>query len=121
MREFVQAKLEEIQDIEITSEIPDDLLDEEKTYFSYTLQNTYRNSDLDKNYTYIPYIIGYVKRIENLEENTLEIVDKAVEDIVNKLKEMNIQASYQDVTLDTIRKVQITGNGLYNEINNMIV
>lgn len=121
MREFIQEKLEELQNIEITSEIPDDLLDAEKTYFSFTLQNTFRDSDIDKNYTYIPYIIGYVKRVENLEENTLEIVDKAVEDIVNKLKEMNIQASYQDVTLDTIRKVQITGSGLYNEINNIIV
>lgn len=121
MREFIQNKLEEVENVETTAEIPDDILEENKTYFSYTLQNTYYNSDIDKNYTYRPYLIGYVKRIENLEENTLEIIDKATEDIVNKLKELNIKASYQDVTLDKIRKIQITGNGLYNEINNILV
>lgn len=121
MREFIQSKLEEVQDVEITPEIPDDLLEESKTYFSYTLQNDFQNSDIDKNYTYRPFLIGYVKRIDNLEENTLEIVDKATEDIVNKLKELNIRASYRDVTLDKIRKAQVTGYGLYNEINNILV
>ena len=121
MREVIQAKLEEIQDIEVTSEMPDEVLEEGKTYFSYTLQNDYQDSDLNKNYTYRPFIIGYVKRVENLEENTLEIVDQATQDIVNKLKELNIRASYRDVTLDKIRKVQVTGYGLYNEINNMLV
>ena len=121
MREFIQSKLNEVENVEITSEIPDDILEDGKTYFSYTLQNTYYNSDIDNNYTYRPFIIGYVKRIDNLEENTLEIVDKATEDIVNKLKEINIRASYQDVTLDKIRKVQITGYGLYNEINNILI
>lgn len=121
MREEVQAKLEEIQDIEITSELPDEVLEEGKTYFSFSLQNDYQGSDLNKNYTYRPFIIGYVKRVENLEENTLEIVDNATEDIVNKLKELNIRTSFRDVTLDKIRKIQVTGWGLYNEINNMLV
>lgn len=121
MREEVQAMLEEIQNIEITSELPDEVLEENKTYFSFTLQNDYQDSDLNKNYTYRPFIIGYVKRIENLEENTLDIVDKATQDIVNKLKELNIRTSYRDVTLDKIRKVQVTGWGLYNEINNILV
>ena len=121
MREFIQEKLEEVENVEITAEIPDDILEEGKTYFSYTLQNDYYNSDLDKNYTYRPSLIGFVKRIENLEENTLNIVDKASEDIVNKLKELNIRASCRDVTLDKIRKIQITGYGLYNEINNKLV
>lgn len=121
MREEVQAKLEEIQNIEITSELPDEVLEENKTYFSYSLQNDYQDSDLNKNYTYRPFIIGYVKRVENLEENTLAIVDQAAQDIVNKLKELNIRTSFRDVTLDKVRKVQVTGWGLYNEINNMLV
>ena len=121
MREVIQAKLEEIQNIEITSEIPDEVLDEGKTYFSFNFYNDYQGSDLNKNYTYRPNIIGYVKRVENLEENTLDIVDKATQDIVNKLKELNIRASYRDVTLDKVIKVQVTGYGLYNEINNMLV
>ena len=121
MREEVQARLEEIQDIEITSELPDEVLEENKTYFSFSLQTDFQDSDWNKNYTYRPFIIGYVKRVENLEENTLEIVDKATQDIVNKLKELNIRTSYRDVTLDKVRKVQVTGWGLYNEINNMLV
>lgn len=121
MREEVQAKLEEIQDIETTSELPDEVLEGNKTYFSFKIYNDYQDSDLNKNYTYRPSIIGYVKRVENLEENTLEIVDMAAQDIVNKLKELNIRASYRDVTLDKIRKIQVTGYGLYNEINNMLV
>lgn len=121
MREDIQAKLEEIQDIEVTSELPDEVLDKSKTYFSYTLQNDYQAQDINQNYTYRPFIIGYVKRVENLEEDTLSIVDQATRDIVNKLKELNIRASYRDVTLDKIRKVQITGYGLYNEINNILV
>lgn len=121
MREFIQEKLEEVQDVEITSELPDDVLEEGKTYFSYSLQNDYQSSDIDKNYTYRPFILGFVKRVDNLEENTLEIVDNISQDIVNKLKELNIKASYRDVTLDRIRKVQITGYGLYNEINNILI
>lgn len=121
MREVIQAKLEEIQDIEVTSELPDEVLDEGKTYFSFNFYNDYQDSDLNKNFTYRPSIIGYVKRVENLEENTLQIVDEATEDIVNKLKELNIRASYRDVTLDKVRKIQVTGYSLYNEINNMIV
>ena len=121
MREVIQAKLEEIQDIEVTSELPDEVLDENKTYFSFSLQNDYQDSDLNKNYTYRPFLIGYVKRVENLEENTLDIVDQATEDIVNKLKELNIRTSFRDVTVDKIRKTQVTGWGLYNEINNMLV
>ena len=121
MREVIQAKLEEIQDIEVTSEMPDEVLEEGKTYFSYTLQTDYQTSDLNKNYTYRPFIVGYVKRVENLEENTLGIVDQATQDIVNKLKELNIRTSYRDVTLDKIRKIQVTGYGLYNEINNILV
>ncbi|MBR4486118.1 hypothetical protein IKS57_01945 [bacterium] len=121
MREVIQAMLEEIQDIEVTTELPDEVLEESKTYFSFTLQNDYQNEDIDQNYTYRPYILGYVKRVENLEENTLEIVDRATEDIVNKLKELNIRASYRDVTLDKIRKIQVTGYSLYNEINNKLI
>lgn len=121
MREVIQAKLEEIQDIEITPELPDDVLEENKTYFSFSVYNDYQNEDLNQNYTYRPNIIGYVKRIENLEENTLEVVDNATQDIVNKLKELNIRASYRDVTLNKVCKIQVTGYNLYNEINNMLV
>lgn len=122
MRETIQQKLEEIQELEVTSEIPDDLLEEGKTYFSFTLQENYLNSDLNSNYTYQPVLSGYVKRKVIPTENTLSIVDTKTKEICSKLKELNIRSSYKDVSvLDNIRKSMITGSGKYNEINNTLV
>lgn len=122
LRDLVQAKLEEIQDLEVTSEIPDSMLEEGKSYFSYSLQKTYNKSDLDKNYTYRIDLTGYIKRLDNPEENTLEIVDKIAYEIEQKLKELNIKSSYTDITvIDGIRKKQVIGEVMYNEINNGLV
>jgi len=122
MRETIQAKLEEIANIETTTEIPDDMIEEGITYFSFTLQEDYVNSDFDSNYTYRPYIQGYIKRKVIPTEDTLSIVDSAKLDIEDKLKELNIKTSYRDVSvLDNIRKIMVTGSCLYNEINNKLV
>ena len=48
MREFIQSKLEEIEDLEVTSENSDDILEEGKTYFSFTLYKNYVDGDLIK-------------------------------------------------------------------------
>lgn len=122
LRNLIQAKLEEIQELEVTSEIPDSMLEEGKSYFSYNLQKTYNKSDLDKNYTYRIDLTGYIKRLDNPEENTLEIVDKIAYEIEQKLKELNIKSSYTDITvIDGIRKTQVIGEVMYNEINNGLV
>ena len=116
MRELIQSKLEEIEGLEVTTEIPDDLIEDGKTYFSFSLQNDYQNSDLDKNYTYRPSFIGFVKRRNINTENTLEIIDNVTMKIVNKFKELNFRTSYNDITVDSIQKIRITGNSFYNEI-----
>ena len=122
MRVDIQQLLEEINDIEITPEIPDDIIEENKTYFSFSLQENYQNSDYDKNYTYRVSIIGYLKKKKNYTENTLEILDNKKEEIISKLKEMNIRCSYSDEsTTDSIKKIKITGYGIYNQINNKLV
>ena len=122
LRTLIQSKLEEIQDIEVTSEIPDDILEKDITYFSYTLQTSYNGSDTGQNYTYNVNILGYVKRLQNDTENTLKIVDDATTEIKNKLKELNIHTSFYDVSvIDGIRKIQVRGECMYNEINNGIV
>ena len=113
MREFIQSKLEEIEDLEVTTEIPDDILEEDKTYFSFTLY---------KNYTYNPNLIGFIKRLEKPTENTLAIIDSMQDKIEEKLKEINIKTSFQDVSVDNgIRKTRCIGDCLYNEINNRLV
>ena len=67
-------------------------------------------------------LTGYLKRLENPEENTLEITDKIADEIEKKLKDLNIKSSYIDVSvIDGIRKKQILGEVKYNEINNRLV
>lgn len=126
MRETIQQKLEEINTeythIDIGAEVPDDMLENSTTYFSFTFADNFVDSDMDNNYTKRVEIIGYVKRLVNSNENTLEIVDNATDDIISKLKELNIRCSSDDVSmLDNIRKIRITGTGMYNEINNKLV
>lgn len=117
-RTLLQTKLEEIQDLEVSPEVTDDLLEKGKTYFSYTLQKTFENSDTDGNFTYRFNLVGYVKRLQNDEENTLEIVDKKSDEIQKKLKDINIKSSFNDVSiLDRVRKIQVTGECIYNELN----
>lgn len=119
IRELLQEKLEEIQDLETTSMIPDDVLEKDKTYFSYSLQKSYINSDIEQNYTYRINLTGFIKRLQNDEENTLEIVDDISHKIESKLKELNMRSNFVDVSvIDGIRKIQVTAEVKYNEINN---
>lgn len=122
MREFIQKKLEEIDNLNVTTELPDDILEEEVTYFSYSIQEDYQGSDFDNNFTIRPSIIGYVKRKELPSENTLEIIDIATKKIINKLKEINFKVDYRDISIENgIRKIRITAYGIYNQINNKII
>ena len=122
MRETIQQKLEELKEIVVSAEIPDDMLEELKTYFSFTFTNPYLNSDFDNNYTYEVNVTGCVKRLIRSDENTLQIVDKATDDIISKLKELNIRCSSQDVSIENnVQKIKITGLGRFNEINNKLV
>lgn len=122
MRTDIQSLLEELTNIETGPEVADDVIEGYKTYFSFSLNEQQINSDTDKNYTYRVNLIGYVKRLVKSDENTLQIVDNAVEDIISKLKEFNIACSYSDVSaLDSIIKIRISGVGTYNEINNNII
>lgn len=122
LREIIQSKLEEIKDIEVSVEVPDDLLVKGTTYFSYSLYNNFQDSDFDKNYTYQVTLIGYIKRVQDDTEDTLKIVDKAQEEIKDKLKELNIKTSFQDVSIiDSIRKINVNGTVIYNEINYKLI
>lgn len=122
MRETIQSKLEEIDNLESGKIIPDDIIVENTTYFGYDLSRNYINSDLEKNRTYRQNLTGYVTRLLDTTENTQEIVDNAVEDIIDKLKELNFKCSSRDINLtDNIIKVQITGYSDFNEINNKFI
>lgn len=122
MREIIQSKLEELQDIEVGRIIADDIVVESTTYFGYEISKNYIGSDLEKNYTYRQNLTGYVVRLLDTSENTQEIVDNAVEEIKEKLKELNFKCNSRDINLnDNLVKVQITGYADYNEINNNFI
>ena len=117
MREFIQQKLEEIQDIEITPILTDDIIEEGKTYFCYYLGENHVNNDLDRASTYRISITGFIKRKEIASENTIEIIDNAKETLKNKFKEINIAISFIDIeTIDNIRKARGNGTAIYNEL-----
>ena len=122
MRRFIQSKLEELTNIQSGGIIPDDIVVENTTYFGYELSKNYINTDLNKNYTYRQNITGYVVRLLDMTENTQQIVDEAVEDIKDKLKEINFKCNSRDISLsNNLVKVQITGYADYNEINNEFI
>lgn len=118
LRSLIQTKLEEIQDIEVSAEVPDEVIEIDKTYFSFTLDKNYFNSDFDKNFTYTINLNGILKRKSNGEENTLKILDNTQDKVENALKELNIKTTFQDVSvLDNIKKTRVSGRVKYNEIN----
>ena len=122
MREVIQSKLNELTNIESGKIVSDDIIVENTTYFGYDLSRNYIGSDLNKNRTYRQNLTGYVTRLLDTTENTQEIVDNAVEDIIEKLKELNFKCNSRDINLtDNIVKVQITAYSDFNEINNKFI
>ena len=122
LRKYVQNKLEELSDIQVTTELPDDMLVENQVYFSYLLNENIINKDYDKNFSYNVTILGYLKVKTSPEVDSLDIVDNAEEQLKEKLKEINFTSNFNDVSIiDNIRKVQVTANAKYNEINNILL
>ena len=122
IRETIQKKLEELNDIVVSTELPDEMLEENVVYFSYLLQENFVDSDFDNNYTYRISLTGYIKIKTSLEVDSLKLVDNARMQIQSKLKDLNIKTSFNDVSIiDAIRKVQVSGYATYNEINNELL
>ena len=110
MRVAIQKKLNETS-IDCGNFKADDVLVSGETYFGYQINNNFVDTDMESTYEMKTNIIGDVTRLENTKENTLMIVDNAVQEIINKLKELGFRTTYEDVSLENgIRKVQITGN-----------
>lgn len=122
MRETIQSKLNELEDIECGEPIADDIIEDEKTYFGYQINKSYINSDMERNYTYRLSIIGYISRRKISTENTTKIVDEAAEKIIEKLKELNFKCNLEDVSIENnIKKIKISGHVEFNEINNKLI
>ena len=122
IRTLIQTKLNEIDSVDSGIPIPDGMVEEGQTYFGYELQEEYRDSDLNKRYTMQIYLTGRLVRKESEEENTLQIMDQALELVKTKLKELNFKYSYNDVSFqDGIRKILIKANAKYYEADKTLI
>ena len=122
MRALIQNKLKELEDIDCGEMISDDIIQDNVTYFGYLVNKNFINSDFEHNYTYRVSITGYITRRIQPTENTTQIVDNSLEQIINKLKELNFKCNSEDVSIDNnIKKIKINGYTTYNEINNKLV
>ena len=122
IRTLIQSKLSELTDIDCGVPIPDGMVEIGKTYFGYELQENYSGGDLNKNYTMEIVLTGRLVRQVDMLENTLEIMDLQLEKLKNKLKELNLKYSYNDISFDdNIRKYYVRASGRYNEINKELV
>ena len=73
LRELIQSKFEEIQDLEASPEKPDEVLEQGKTYFSYTLRRRYVNSEgIDVTVSYPSSTVEVVVNARN-DEHEIEL------------------------------------------------
>lgn len=122
IRIMIQEKLGEIENLSCGEAIPDGMVENGETYFGYELQETFVNGDLKRNYTMDISLTGRLVRRFQLNENTTEIVDTALENIKEKLKELNFTYSYNDINTDNnFKKIYIKANARYNELIKEIV
>lgn len=122
IRTLIQDELNQITSVDSGVPIPDGMVEDGKTYFGYELTETYRGSDFDNRYVMQLDISGRLVRKEDPEENTLEILDDALEEIKGALKRLNFKYSYNDISFqDGIRKILVKGNVRYYEQNDILI
>ena len=122
IRVLIQSKLNEIADVDSGVPIPDGMVEDGQTYFGYEITENYRGSDFDKNYTLEVSVTGRLVRKDDPRENTLQVLDNALEEIKSKLKELNMKYSYNDVSMqDGIRKIFVKAFVRYNEMNKELI
>ena len=118
MRNSIQKKLSQIENLECGPEITDDLIVEGLNYFHYSISENYLSGNFEnKNINRISFT-GYLKRKKNHIDNSIYILDKKADEIILKLKDLNFKCSSDDVSInDNISKIKITGYVYYSEIN----
>ena len=122
IRKLIQTKLGSLTSVDCGIPIPDGMVESGKTYFGYELAENYRNSDLRNSYVMEISLTGRLVRKEDPTENTLSVMDSALEDIKAKLKELNMKYSYNDVSFqDGIRKIYVKANVRYYEANKELI
>lgn len=122
IRTQIQTALSTINDIEVGIAIPDNLVEEGITYFSYELEERHLNNDFQKSNVVQVIITGRLIRRE-ANENTTLILDNALEEIKGVLKSLNFIYSYRDVSAfsDGFKKISLEGSVKYYETNKELI
>ena len=123
IRELVQDELSQLTDINCGVAKPDGMVVEGETFFGYELQETYVGEDFNKNYLMEINLTGRLVRKVVPTENTLQIVDNALETIKNSLKSLNFKYTYNDISdfTDGFIKIYFRGQCRYTELNKNIL
>ena len=122
LRTQIQSALSTILDIEVGIAIPDNLVEEGITYFSYELEERHLNNDFQKsNYMQVIITGRLIRRVTN--ENTTLILDNALEEIKSVLKGLNFTYSYRGVSAftDGFKKISLEGSTKYYEKNKTLI
>lgn len=121
-RTLIQQRLAQIDTIDSGVPIPDGMVEVGKTYFGYEIQEIYRGSDYDKNYETEISVTGRLVRRVVQGEQTLSILDDAMVQIKQALKDLNFKYSWNDISMDNnIRKIFVSANTRFSELNNELV
>jgi hypothetical protein len=114
IRKLIQSKLDELEEVECYATIVEDfeMLEYGTTYFFYSL----KDSLIDMSGTHLLSLEGYVVRKEN-DDNSLQYVDDATEEIIEKLRELNIHTNWEDASNREVSVMIIVGTTNYNEAN----
>ena len=115
-RTLVQGKLNLIKDLESGEIVTDELIEEGKYYFGYKIRHTGTKFNLDySNKHETIALTGYL----STKGGSLKKLDEFTDEIINKLEELRIICSSDDIsTLDTkVRKVLITGYVNYDNLD----
>ena len=117
LRTQIQTALSAITTIDVGAAIPDSLVQEGRTYFSNELEERYVSEDFNKQNVMQVIFTGRIVRRESSSENTLLIIDEALEKIKKVLKDLNFDYSYHDVSAftDGFKKIAVEGSTRYYE------
>lgn len=123
LREQIQTALSSITTIDVGVALPDNLVEDGITYFSYELEENTINKDFNKEYVMQVVLTGRLVRKEKSTENTLQIVETALDLIKEKLKGLNFEYKIREVSqfTDGFKKFAIDGTAMYYEKNKELI
>lgn len=118
-RTLVQGKLNLIDNLESGEVVGDELIEDGKYYFGYRIRHTGNKFNLDySNKRETIMITGYL----STKGGSLAKLDEFTDKIVDKLEELRIRCSTDDISTvgSKVRKVLVTGYVNYDNLDGLL-